>query len=173
MKRRKVDIVGDSFSGQSCALTAFDGGVSSEVFASGAKNCVANMELDSIHGHVELSVWRRSDGTRPLTRIMLVGETSPIQDLMCVCCVLRLTRQILWRTSTRRFVPRPPMLIDLLIILQWISEVSHYLPRRPVILVGCKADLRYDQHTINALGQLDQKPVSVEQGEAMRRRIGA
>lgn len=43
---------------------------------------------------------------------------------------------------------------------QWISEVVHFCSGLPIILVGCKADLRDDPNTIEALRATNQKPVS-------------
>ena len=53
------------------------------------------------------------------------------------------------------------MLIQLFI--QWISEVLHFCQGLPIILVGCKKDLRYDQKTIEELHKTSQKPVTPEQ----------
>ena len=47
--------------------------------------------------------------------------------------------------------------------LQWISEVLHFCSGLPIILVGCKKDLRYDQKTIEELHKTSQKPVTPEQ----------
>ena len=47
--------------------------------------------------------------------------------------------------------------------LQWISEVLHFCQGLPIILVGCKKDLRYDQKTIAELQKTSQKPVSPEE----------
>lgn len=46
---------------------------------------------------------------------------------------------------------------------QWISEVLHFCQGLPIILVGCKKDLRYDQKTIEELHKTSQKPVTPEQ----------
>src|ERR1700759_1048663 len=48
-------------------------------------------------------------------------------------------------------------------VLQWIFEVLHFCQGLPIILVGCKKDLRYDQKTIEELHKTSQKPVSPEQ----------
>ena len=39
----------------------------------------------------------------------------------------------------------------------------HFCQGLPVILVGCKKDLRYDQKTIEELHKTSQKPVTPEQ----------
>lgn len=49
------------------------------------------------------------------------------------------------------------------LVIQWISEVLHFCQGLPIILVGCKKDLRYDQKTIEELHKTSQKPVTPEQ----------
>lgn len=51
----------------------------------------------------------------------------------------------------------------LTVLLQWISEVLHFCQGLPIILVGCKNDLRHDQKTIEELAKTSQKPVTPEQ----------
>jgi Ras family protein A len=46
---------------------------------------------------------------------------------------------------------------------QWISEVLHFCQNLPIILVGCKKDLRYDSKTIEELQKTSQRPVSTEE----------
>jgi GTPase SAR1 family protein len=46
---------------------------------------------------------------------------------------------------------------------QWISEVLHFCSGLPIILVGCKKDLRFDPKTIEELHKTSQKPVTAEQ----------
>lgn len=48
-------------------------------------------------------------------------------------------------------------------LLQWISEVLHFCQGLPIILVGCKKDLRYDNKTLEELHKTSQKPVTPEQ----------
>lgn len=48
-------------------------------------------------------------------------------------------------------------------ILQWISEVMHFCAGLPIILVGCKKDLRRDPRVIEELRRLNQRPVSMEE----------
>jgi len=46
---------------------------------------------------------------------------------------------------------------------QWIVEASYLAPKAPVLLVGCKKDLRHDHQVIERLGRENQLPVSPEQ----------
>ncbi|OAQ59064.1 small GTPase-binding protein [Pochonia chlamydosporia 170] len=56
---------------------------------------------------------------------------------------------------------------------KWAPEVSGYCRGVPVILVGCKMDLRFDQKTLAELKKIDKKPVTPEEGEKMRTSINA
>lgn len=56
---------------------------------------------------------------------------------------------------------------------KWISEVLRFYNGRPIILVGCKLDLRWDNRTIEELRKKNQHPVTYEEGEEVRKRIGA
>lgn len=46
---------------------------------------------------------------------------------------------------------------------QWISEVLHFCSGLPIILVGCKLDLRNDPKTIQNLAASGQRPVSPQE----------
>lgn len=46
---------------------------------------------------------------------------------------------------------------------KWISEVLHFCAGLPIILVGCKSDLRQDPKTIEELQKASQTPVTTEQ----------
>ncbi|KAI5298930.1 hypothetical protein KEM55_002775, partial [Ascosphaera atra] len=46
---------------------------------------------------------------------------------------------------------------------KWIPEVLHFCAGLPIILVGCKKDLRNDPKTIEELHKTSQKPVTSEQ----------
>ena len=48
-------------------------------------------------------------------------------------------------------------------VSQWISEVLHFCQGLPIILVGCKKDLRNDPKTIEELHKTSQRPVGPEQ----------
>lgn len=51
----------------------------------------------------------------------------------------------------------------LLQITQWISEVLHFCSGLPIILVGCKKDLRKDPRVIEELRKTSQRPVTPEE----------
>ena len=47
--------------------------------------------------------------------------------------------------------------------VQWISEVMHFCAGLPIILVGCKKDLRRDPRVIEELRKTSQRPVTPEE----------
>ena len=56
---------------------------------------------------------------------------------------------------------------------KWFPEIIHHCPSVPVILVGNKCDLREDPETILNLSKLRQQPISLTQGLATAKKIGA
>ncbi|KAJ3104924.1 GTP-binding protein Rho1 [Physocladia obscura] len=56
---------------------------------------------------------------------------------------------------------------------KWISEVLHYCPGIPIILVACKADLRDNPQAIQELAKIGKRPLTAQQGIAVANSIGA
>ncbi|GAA5795018.1 Rho GTPase [Helicostylum pulchrum] len=56
---------------------------------------------------------------------------------------------------------------------KWVEELNTHAYGVPMILVGCKRDLRSDKKTIDELEKISQKPVSFEEGFAAASHIGA
>jgi Ras family protein A len=51
---------------------------------------------------------------------------------------------------------------------RWMPELTHFMaPKSPVLLVGCKSDLRDDLTTVENLRQRGESPVTQAQGLAM------
>ncbi|XP_054684606.1 rho-related GTP-binding protein RhoD isoform X2 [Grus americana] len=59
------------------------------------------------------------------------------------------------------------------ILTKWYPEVNHFCKGIPVLLVGCKTDLRQDQEVLHKLQEGRLEPISYRQGEAMARQIHA
>jgi len=55
----------------------------------------------------------------------------------------------------------------------WISEVIYFCDGLPIILVGCKKDLRRNPKTIEELRKTNQRLVTLEEGIAVAQIIGA
>lgn len=47
--------------------------------------------------------------------------------------------------------------------LQWSSEVREHCPKQPIILVGCKTDLRTDAATVAELAKRRTTPIMYDQ----------
>lgn len=56
---------------------------------------------------------------------------------------------------------------------KWTPEVRHFCPTVPIVLVGNKKDLRFDEQTRRELNKSKQEPVKIEEGRAMSDKIGA
>ncbi|GJD01785.1 GTP-binding protein rhoA [Colletotrichum higginsianum] len=159
--RRKLVIVGDG----ACVYhhqrlhhtdflfdySVFSKGTFPEVYVPTVfENYVADVEVDG--KHVELALWDTAgqedyDRLRPLSY--------PDSHVILIC-----------------FAVDSPDSLDN-VQEKWISEVLHFCQGLPIILVGCKKDLRYDSKTIEELRKTSQKPVSPEEGEEVRKKIGA
>ena len=55
----------------------------------------------------------------------------------------------------------------------WAPEIKHYCPAVPKILVGAHLELREDKATIERLKSMNYAPITSQQGESMRKQIGA
>jgi len=149
--RRKLVIVGDGACGKTCLLIVFSKGTFPEVYVPTVfENYVADVEVDG--KRVELALWDTAgqedyDRLRPLSY--------PDSHVILIC-----------------FAVDSPDSLDN-VQEKWISEVMHFCPDLPIILVGCKKDLRRDPKTIDELRKTNQRPVAPEEGIAVGQKIGA
>ncbi|KAL0489272.1 Ras-related protein Rac [Acrasis kona] len=56
---------------------------------------------------------------------------------------------------------------------KWASELRHYCPDVPIVLAGTKLDMKDDKEVLKQLSQLNQHPVTDEEGQKMANQIGA
>ncbi|CAG8477576.1 7958_t:CDS:2 [Cetraspora pellucida] len=149
--RRKLVIVGDGACGKTCLLIVFSKGTFPEVYVPTVfENYVADVEVDG--RHVELALWDTAgqedyDRLRPLSY--------PDSHVILIC-----------------FAVDSPDSLDN-VQEKWISEVMHFCHGLPIILVGCKKDLRFDPKTIEELRKTSQRPVTPEEGMMISQKIGA
>lgn len=141
------------------------------------ENYVADVEVDG--KHVELALWDTAgqedyDRLRPLSypdsHVILIcfAIDSPdsldnVQEKVCFKTLSfpnHIICQPLYRSSLFKLDMRGRVANYL--DMQWISEVLHFCQGLPIILVGCKKDLRYDQKTNAELQKTNQKPVTPE-----------
>jgi Ras family protein A len=149
--RRKLVIVGDGACGKTCLLIVFSKGTFPEVYVpTVVENYVADVEVDG--KHVELALWDTAgqedyDRLRPLSY--------PDSHVILIC-----------------FSVDSPDSLDN-VTSKWVSEVYHFCSGLPIILVGCKKDLRNNAAVIEELKKVHQKPVTYEEGKAVADQIGA
>ncbi|KAH8824458.1 P-loop containing nucleoside triphosphate hydrolase protein [Flagelloscypha sp. PMI_526] len=148
---RKLVIVGDSAVGKTSLLTRFARGEFPQAYIPVVfENFVVDVEADG--RPVELSLWDTAgqtdyDRLRPLSYL----DTHIV--LMCFSLV-------------------DPNSLDN-VQEKWFPEIRHFLPVVPIILVGCKKDLRNDQRTLDDLARLHQRPVSSNEGMVIAIKNGA
>ncbi|XP_054468000.1 rho-related GTP-binding protein RhoF [Anoplopoma fimbria] len=59
------------------------------------------------------------------------------------------------------------------VLIKWHPEVKHFCRDTPVILIGCKTDLRKDKECARKLKALNQEPITYTQGEETRQQMNA
>ncbi|XP_030210280.1 rho-related GTP-binding protein RhoF isoform X2 [Gadus morhua] len=59
------------------------------------------------------------------------------------------------------------------VLIKWHPELKHFCKDIPVILIGCKTDLRKDKERIRKLKAVDQTPITYTQGEDVRQQMNA
>lgn len=144
-------IVGDGACGKTCLLIVFSRNQFPEVYVPTVfENYIADVEVDG--KHVELALWDTAgqedyDRLRPLSY--------PDSHVILIC-----------------FAVDSPDSLDN-VQEKWISEVLHFCAGLPIILVGCKRDLRNDPRVIEELRKTGQSPVTSAQGLAVAEKIGA
>jgi len=149
--RRKLVIVGDGACGKTCLLIVFSKGTFPDKYVPTVfENYVADVTVDG--KHVELALWDTAgqedyDRLRPLSY--------PDSHVILICFA----------------VDSPDSLEN--VQEKWISEVLHFCAGLPILLIGCKKDLRNDPKTIEDLRKLNMKPVTQEEGMAVASKIGA
>ena len=143
------------------------------------ENYVADVEVDG--KHVELALWDTAgqedyDRLRPLSypdsHVILIcfAVDSPdsldnVQEKVCSHYGVHARRPNL-PLYYPSFLPNQFIYSDLMQMVlpqQWISEVMHFCAGLPIILVGCKKDLRRDPRVIEDLRRTSQRPVSPEE----------
>ncbi|CAI5797120.1 rho-related GTP-binding [Podarcis lilfordi] len=59
------------------------------------------------------------------------------------------------------------------VLIKWSHEVNHFCRGIPIVLVGCKTDLRKDKEHLRKLRSAQQEPITYTQGEEACRRMNA
>ncbi|CDR37595.1 CYFA0S01e12926g1_1 [Cyberlindnera fabianii] len=149
--RRKLVIVGDGACGKTCLLIVFSKGTFPDIYVPTVfDNYVADVDLDG--RRVELALWDTAgqedyDRLRPLSY--------PDTNVVLICFSVDLPESL---SNVQE---------------KWISEVLHFCHGVPIILVGCKVDLREDPSTLQRLKEEGLSPVSSAEGQDVADKIGA
>ena len=149
--RKKLVIVGDGACGKTCLLIVFSKDQFPEVYVPTVfENYVADIEVDG--KCVELALWDTAgqedyDRLRPLSY--------PDTDVILMCFSID-------SPDSLENIPE-----------KWTPEVRHFCPIVPIVLVGNKKDLKFDEATRRELQKSKQEPVKTEDGRAMSEKIGA
>ena len=144
-------IVGDGACGKTCLLIVFSKGQFPEVYVPTVfENYVADVQVDG--RQVELALWDTAgqedyDRLRPLSY--------PDSNVVLICFSIDL----------------PDSLDN--VQEKWIAEVMHFCQGVPIILVGCKVDLRDNPQTVEALRAIGQQPVTGPEAQSVADKIGA
>nr|KAF6438874.1 ras-like protein family member D [Molossus molossus] len=56
---------------------------------------------------------------------------------------------------------------------EWYPEVNHFCKEVPIVVVGCKTDLRKDRSLVKQLWKKKLEPVTYHRGQEMARSVGA
>ncbi|MEE6503992.1 hypothetical protein FKM82_005038 [Ascaphus truei] len=59
------------------------------------------------------------------------------------------------------------------VLIKWYPEVNHFCRGVPIVLIGCKTDLRKDKERLRKLKSSQQDPITYYQGEATGHSIRA
>ncbi|KAI9099759.1 GTP-binding protein rhoA [Phlyctochytrium arcticum] len=149
--RRKLVIVGDGAGGKTSLLIRYSKNKFPEEYVPTVfENYVADVIVDN--RHVELALWDTA-GQEDYDRLRPLSYSDSHVILICFA------------------IDSPDSLDN--VETKWITEVLHFCAGLPVLLVGCKMDLRHDGRTNENLARLRQTPVTSEQGHAMAQKIGA
>ncbi|KAA0704351.1 Rho-related GTP-binding protein [Triplophysa tibetana] len=59
------------------------------------------------------------------------------------------------------------------VTIKWFPEVHHFCPNTPIILIGCKTDLRNNKEKMRKLKASDMAPITYLQGEEIQKQLKA
>ncbi|KAF7358835.1 Kinase-like protein [Mycena sanguinolenta] len=138
---RKLVIVGDGACGKTSLLIVAVGGTFPNLYNPTLSTNLATVEVDD--KRIQLALWD-TWGQEDHYRLRTLSYPGAHVILICFG------------------IDSPDSLEN--VKHRWIPEVEHFCPGVPVILVGCKAELRQHPQVIRALQKTNQRPVSTEEG---------
>ena len=151
--RKKMVTVGDGFCGKTCLYLTFARGRFHEDYVPRVfESYVDDIKVDG--KTVELAFWD-TVGDEQYPYDILRPFSYPDTDVFLMCFS----------------IDSPNSLAK--VLEKWTPEVRHFCPDVPIILVGNKKDLRYDENVKRELSKMKQEPVKSEEGSLMCERIKA
>ncbi|KAI8609950.1 P-loop containing nucleoside triphosphate hydrolase protein [Chytriomyces sp. MP71] len=149
--QRKLVVVGDGACGKTCLLIVYSRNEFPTVYVPTVfENYMADVTVENIR--VQLALWDTA-GQEDYDRLRPLSYTDTHVTMICFA------------------IDNPTSLAN--IAEKWIAEVLHYCPGIPIILVGCKKDLRDDPAVIRELARTGERPIPFLEGQQMAKRIGA
>jgi len=148
---RKLVIVGDEACGKTCLLTRFTKGFFPEEFLPTVfESYVADIKVDGKNVH--LALW---DTTNEGHFERLRPLSYPNSHVVGICFSV---------DNSLSFEN---------IEAKWFTEIFHFCKDVPIILVGCKTDLRRGSETSDSLHAISQRSMTINHGSELAQRIGA
>lgn len=156
--RRKLVIVGDGACGKTSLLFAFAKGTFPEVYVPPTfENHFVDVDVvddNDTKTVVELALWDTARHEEYSDRLRALSYPDAHVFLLCFS------------------IDSPDSLDN--VQEKWHPEISHHAPPTiPLLLIGCKKDLRSNPPTIESLRKVSQQPVTPEHGETLAPKIGA
>ncbi|KAI9207481.1 P-loop containing nucleoside triphosphate hydrolase protein [Polychytrium aggregatum] len=149
--RRKLVIVGDGSSGKTSLLAAFSTGrFLGDYVPTIFENSVHSVTIDETC--LELALWDTA-GQEGYERLRTLSYTDT--DVVMIC-----------------FSIDSPDSLDNVEAL-WVPEIRKCCASVPIILAGCKADLRHSVESLDVLERLGLRPLSFREGLAVANSINA
>ncbi|CAE6421582.1 unnamed protein product [Rhizoctonia solani] len=151
MVKCKLVITGDDKCGKICLLYRFANGKFPELYVPTVfENYLAYIEIDG--RCVELELWN-TGGQQDYDCLRPLSYTDSHVVLICFA------------------IDSPDSLDNA--HKRWIPDARRFCPGVPILLVGCKKDLRHDSRTIEELYKTSQYPVMPKEGMSVAQKIGA
>ncbi|KAJ3104792.1 GTP-binding protein Rho1 [Phlyctochytrium planicorne] len=158
--RKKFVCVGDEQSGKSTLIKVFGGAAFQEIYTPTVSESFL-LEKTTL-------VYDEDGGQQRNVMSMEICDTTGSEELDRLR-PLSYDNADLWMVCFS--VDNRQSLIN--VIEKWVPEVKYFHPNIPLVLIGCKNDLREDPDTLDRLGRLGESPVSIEEAQEVAREIGA
>ncbi|KAL5007523.1 hypothetical protein ScPMuIL_016329 [Solemya velum] len=150
--KSKLVVVGDSGSGKTALIKRYVRGEYTDEFTpTGFDTYNVTYNVSDTY-KIQMSIWDTS-GDTGYDRVRPLSYTDA--DLVVICFS----------------VADPDSMAN--VVTKWFPEVREYCPVQPVLLVGCKTDLRNDMETISTLSKKDLTLTSYDQGLKTAKTVGA